>query len=285
MARYSKIGVQIWGDSKFCTLSRANPNAQTLWFYLLTNPGRTALPGVFIAGETTLAEGLAWPLAAFRRCWREIEAQNMAEADWRARLVWIRKQSVWDPPTSPNAAKGWGRVLVQMPECELRDRIEAFLYAFTEGLGEPFAKAFAEGVGKPSRTPPSASGTAFRSPLPRPSPMPSPTPSPAAGTARAPGERGGIEPGPPPEPTGPTVRQRNAWARALAGQEEARVRELGGVHPFFGATTELEVLQECSRLQLSRDLMARVYRAYQETLTPEHQEAEPDAIRADSRRA
>lgn len=189
MARYSKIGVQVWGDEKFQGLSRPRPSAQFLWFYLLTNPARTALPGLFVSGERTLAEGIEWPLAAFRKHWGEIAAQKMAFADWRGRLVWIPRMINWDPPNGPNVAKAWGRVLRQMPECHLRSQAEAYDDAFLKGISDAMHKAFRDGMGdvpaiSDNRLP--TTDNRQPPPPPEPSPMPSP-PGPGSETGKTTG--------------------------------------------------------------------------------------------------
>jgi hypothetical protein len=171
MSRYSKIGVQIWGDERFRRLSRAKPSGRELWWYLLANPARTALSGLLAVGELSLAEGLEWPIAAFRRCWAEIEAQGMARADWRARLVWIPKMVKWDPPNGPNVAKLWGRQIRALPECPLRDEAQSFIDAFLHGISDAIHKAFREGIATPS-------GMPYRIPPPGPPPGPPPPPVP-----------------------------------------------------------------------------------------------------------
>lgn len=56
---FSKVARRMWVDDKFCRLSRPQPNAQTLWKYLLTGPHSTSVPGLFLAGELGLGEGAA----------------------------------------------------------------------------------------------------------------------------------------------------------------------------------------------------------------------------------
>lgn len=161
MARYSKIGVEVWSDAKFVRLSRPRPNAQTLWFYLMVNPARTALPGFLVVGEMGLAEGLDWPLPALRRCWREIEEQALARADWASRFLWIPNMAPRDPPNAPNVAKAWGRAMAQIPECPLRVEAQAAVDSFLEAMAQSIHRAFREGMGKdkgysPFRLPPSS---------------------------------------------------------------------------------------------------------------------------------
>ena len=137
MARHRKIDVKMWGDEKFVALSKPKPNAQTLWVFLLTGPQTTAAPGLFSSGEAALAEMLDWPLPAFRKCFREIETNEMAKADWRARVVWIPKAVLYNPAENQNAVKAWRRAIAEIPECALRDEAERALRA-ASGFPEVF---------------------------------------------------------------------------------------------------------------------------------------------------
>jgi hypothetical protein len=79
----------------------------------------------------------------------------MAEADWKARVVWVPKAIRYNEPESPNVIKGWRKAWDEIPEChlklkslqELRDYVEsnpkhkaAWLKAFREVFPEAFAK-------------------------------------------------------------------------------------------------------------------------------------------------
>lgn len=147
MARYGKIDVRIWGDEKFRKLSKPAPNAQTLWLFLLAPPMRTAIPGLYSIGEFGLAEAIGWPIAAFRRRWKEIRRAGMARADWSSRLVWVPKAVLYDPPRNTNVAKGWGRIFSELPECPLRSDAKQFMEQFMKQIGEPFLDEFRNGLG------------------------------------------------------------------------------------------------------------------------------------------
>mgnify|MGYP001159382340 CR=1 FL=1 len=149
MARYRKIDVRIWSDAKFCSLSAAQPNAQTLWLYLLTNPETTSIPGLFRSGEMMMAEALGWSLEGFREAFREASSKGLVKADWKARLVWIPNAIKHNPPESPNVVRGWRTAWDELPECSLK--VEAFqaLEALLKGFTEGFQKAFREACPKP----------------------------------------------------------------------------------------------------------------------------------------
>jgi hypothetical protein len=180
MARYRTVDVRIWGDRKFRTLSPPQPNAQTLWIYLLTGEHTGPLPGLSRVGEHGLAEQLRWSLKALRRCWDEIAGQDMAAADWDSRVVWVKNRINYAEPENPNVIKSWRAAWDEIPECALkaeawgvfydymveRDRkararakakeqadpgmvfTETFLGACPNPSGNPSAKGLTKGFGK-----------------------------------------------------------------------------------------------------------------------------------------
>ena len=148
MARYRKVHVKMWGDEKFTALTPPAPNGQTLWMYLMTGPHTNALPGLFSAGEAALAEALGWPLKGFREAFREVFGKGMAKADWKARLVFLPRAMVYNPPESPNVVKAWRAAFEELPECQLkREAFQAFK-DFLEGLPKAFVEAFGEDLPK-----------------------------------------------------------------------------------------------------------------------------------------
>lgn len=189
--RYSKITRRMWNDEKFLELSAAKPNAQTLWMRLLSGPELGIVPGLFAVREGGLADALGWPVAAFRKCWKEIADQEMAEADWRAGLVFVPNGIVHNEPNSTNAILGWRLALKELPECSLKRRGLAALREYCGAKGEAWLKAFdaasADNVSaKPKATPsdtpkptplPDPSATPSTAPIPTPSATPSATPS------------------------------------------------------------------------------------------------------------
>lgn len=151
--RYRKVICRMYADDKFLQLSRPQPNAQTLWLYLITGPHTTSVPGLFQAGEAQLAEALMWPVKGFRSAWLEIEALGMARADWQARVVWLPKAIYYNVPESPNVVRGWRHSLDEIPACALKGEALFRLHAYLKGLGEAFAKAFGEAFGEGSAFP------------------------------------------------------------------------------------------------------------------------------------
>lgn len=153
MARYSRIDRRMWGDEAFRQLSKPQPNAQTLFVFLLTGPQVTNIPGIFSAGEAALAEMLGWPLKAFREAFQELLRKPLVKADWEARLVFIPNAIKYNPPVAPNVVKSWCASWDEIPECSLKGEAFQLLKSFLEGMGKAFAEAFQEACGKPSPKP------------------------------------------------------------------------------------------------------------------------------------
>jgi hypothetical protein len=150
VSRYRRLHLSVWGDEKFRHLSPQKASGQALWLYLLQGPHTRSVPGLSHAGEAGLAERLGWPLAAFRRCWEEIETGKMARADWANQVVWVPNAIYYNAPANPNVVRGWRPYLVEIPDCRLKDEAIKVLGTVTADLGEPFAKAFNELFDKPT---------------------------------------------------------------------------------------------------------------------------------------
>ncbi|MFM3319177.1 DNA-binding protein [Klebsiella pneumoniae subsp. ozaenae] len=128
MARYRKIEVQMWGDSKFRALSALPPCGQGLWLYLLTNVNTSPIPGLFRAGRAAIAEELGWSLEDFDKAFQEVFNQGMVKADFISRVVWIPNAIKHNRPESPNVVISWGKEIDLIPECTLKDEAISALY-------------------------------------------------------------------------------------------------------------------------------------------------------------
>jgi hypothetical protein len=149
--RYRKIQVRTWSDEKFRALSPIPPCGAGLWFFLLTGPHTGPIPGLFRAGRASMSEELGWETEAFDEAFREVSAQGMAKADFKARLVWLPKAIDNNRPESPNVIRGWGSEFDLLPECDLKDEALATLRAYVSSMGEGFVKAFDETFAKAIR--------------------------------------------------------------------------------------------------------------------------------------
>ena len=156
MSRYRKTEIAMWGDGEFRDLTAPDPNAQTLWIYLLTGPHTSAIPGVIIAREETLAAELNWPMKGFREAFLEIENKGMAKADWSTGFVVLEKALLdssgaprgTNKPGNPNVFNGWGSHFDELPDCELKSLVLSRLESLSKGLGKAFQEAFRKGFRK-----------------------------------------------------------------------------------------------------------------------------------------
>jgi hypothetical protein len=145
--RYRKITTRIWGDERFRALSAPNPNAQSLWIYLLTGPHTNTIPGLFPAGKAALAEALKWSRSGFEGAFKEITEQGMAKADWEARVVWIPKAIRHNEPESPDVVRGWRTNLAEIPECDLKREAMRELGSHLKAKGPAWASAWQTACG------------------------------------------------------------------------------------------------------------------------------------------
>jgi hypothetical protein len=156
--RYRKVPQKLWGDERFCALTRAQPSGQGLYLYLITGPHTGPIPGLFKAGRAALAEDLGWEIEAFDEAFAEVLRQGLAKADFKAKVVWLPDAISVNRPESPNVVRSWAGEFDLIPECDLKREAYQALRASIHAVGEAFGKAFDEAIRKPS---------------PKPSPMPS----------------------------------------------------------------------------------------------------------------
>jgi hypothetical protein len=149
VGRYRKVYTCLWGDAKFLSLSRPQPNGQSLWVYLLTGDATTNIPGLIPIGEGGLADALQWTVKGVRKAWAEIAAKEMASADWEKRLIFIHRAIYYNEPESPNVVRSWKNTWKDLPECKLKIQAYEQLKAYCDGLSEGFREAFNESCPKP----------------------------------------------------------------------------------------------------------------------------------------
>jgi hypothetical protein len=237
MARYRKVDVRIWGDEKFRDLT---DRARLLWFYLITAPESTSVPGLYTASRAGIADVLGWDLRAFDRAFDELASRGLVLADWKARVVWVPNAPRYNVPESPNVVRAWAKHVDEVPECDLKTKATEALEAFCKGFGEAYAKAFREAFREASREgcqkgsgksrvreeqeqeqeqeqDPSGGCEAAPTPPEPAQPEPSAEPPPRRGKARR-GKQPDL-PIPKPNPTGEAM---SAWRKAWAASYEGR---------------------------------------------------------------
>jgi hypothetical protein len=163
MSRYRKIEVRTWSDEGFRSLSPLQPSGQALWFYLLTGPQTGPIPGLYRAGRAAMAEELGWDLDDFADKFQELHERGMAQADWKARLVWLPNALKHNRPESPNVVLSWRTELDLLPECPLKREAVEKIRQFVAGMGPTFLEAFDRALSG-SEAKPARKGAAKRTP-------------------------------------------------------------------------------------------------------------------------
>ena len=131
--RYRKISTCIHGDDKVRQLSRPKrANGRDLWFYLLTGPHTTSLPGLFRAGIAQLAEENEWTTRATAIVFDEILTLGLAKFDAKARVIWLPKSIKHNPPESPNVIRNWRQHYDELPDTPLKVEALATFRVFLE---------------------------------------------------------------------------------------------------------------------------------------------------------
>lgn len=151
-ARYSKVTRRMWNDEGFRKLSAPTvPNAQFLWFRLLTGPELGVIPGCFQAWDGGVARALGWSVEGTLEAFQEIVNQGMAKADWSVGFVFVPKAIKHNRPNSVNVVKGWRKAWVELPECILKNEAHQTLKAFLKGMGKGYLVGYLEAC--PTSTP------------------------------------------------------------------------------------------------------------------------------------
>lgn len=148
MARYKKIDVKMWNDTRFRSLSRPQPNAQSLWQFLLTGHVTTTMPGLFSTTRGTLADTFDWSVDDTMKCFAELSLLQMVTADWDARVIWIPRAYKYNEPESLNVVKSWEDVLHETPDCKLKWAACMVLLAELEVKGPGFLRTFEDLMAK-----------------------------------------------------------------------------------------------------------------------------------------
>ena len=174
--RYSRVSRRMWRDEKFRSLSAPKPCAQALWLFLLTGPHCTAIPGLFVLGEASMAEELGWSVASTRSALEEIERAGLIRVDRKTRLVWLVNALTHNPPASPNVVVGWRTLWSELPGCLLKDYSRDCFRTILAGMGQSFADSFAIALGEQKPRPsPNPSGVSQPKALVMPSPKSQPS--------------------------------------------------------------------------------------------------------------
>ena len=152
--RWSAVTRSLWSDARFLGLSGPEPNAQTLWIYLLTGPHQGPIPGLFPLGVGAIADALDWSPKEIRTALGEIEDAGMIATSQRPPLIFLPKAITHNQPANPNIIKGWRAHWDELPECPLRDRALFILRrSVKESLRPTFDRIFQEEMARANSRP------------------------------------------------------------------------------------------------------------------------------------
>ena len=118
--RWSAVTRAMWTDERFLNLSSPQPNAQTLWLYLLTTPHQIPIPGLLPLGPGAIADDLGWDIPDVRVHLKELEEAEMIMICYRPALIFLPRAIHHNQPANPNMIKGWRNGFDNLPECVLR---------------------------------------------------------------------------------------------------------------------------------------------------------------------
>jgi len=161
--RYAKVSLRLWNDQRFRNLGAPPPNAQFLFFYLMTSPLRTLIPGVNREDFSTVFQHFGW---SARSGWAQVAAlEEQRMVTHEDGLIWLPNALSHNRPANPNVVVGWRKTFDgELPECELRDQIGVGITLFLRDFDPPFRQAFAARRRAKGRRPPAADPEANGSP-------------------------------------------------------------------------------------------------------------------------
>lgn len=140
--------MDFYADERVKKLS-CPPSAFSLLIFLLTGPHTTQIPGIYEVGRMALAERLHWSSEDFNRCFREISDQGIAEADWDARVVYIKNRIAQNPPEDTDTIMRWRPTWRRIPECELKNKAYFNMKDFLSTQAPSLLKAFMQSIPPP----------------------------------------------------------------------------------------------------------------------------------------
>lgn len=99
--------------------------------------------GAIVGGRAALAEEVGLTAAEFNEPFAELEKSGLVLADFRSRLTFISFMAADDPPPNQRVSIGRGRMLGDLPECDLRRRIAAACVRHAGAFADELAAAAA----------------------------------------------------------------------------------------------------------------------------------------------
>jgi len=112
---FRKIDPRIWDDERFVDLTAVQ---KLFWFYILTGPHATSLPGLWIVGIGELVDGLRFPDRSVREALSVLEGTGMLIHNPRLRLIRVPNAPKYNRPENARVLKSWFRLWQSIPDCQ-----------------------------------------------------------------------------------------------------------------------------------------------------------------------
>lgn len=139
LGRYKKVYALDWLQARFQGL---NDGERVTYLYLRTGPQTTSV-GCFRVSDAVAVEELAnVTLAEFQQRLLIVCSTFEWRYDATTRVLFIPEHLQQNPPQSPNVVTSWRKLLVNVPDCQVKaDAIDA-IHEQLKDLPEVFRKAF-----------------------------------------------------------------------------------------------------------------------------------------------
>jgi hypothetical protein len=136
---YRPISITIWDDIRFHGLSE---DAKLLWLFLLTS-SECPIPGILIAGETTVSERIGWPVDRVRSVFAELVAKHI-NVLWEGRVVWCVNGLKHQPVCNPNQLKSIATAFRNVPDVSFKHALWRALREACKSWSVMFGDFFVE---------------------------------------------------------------------------------------------------------------------------------------------
>jgi hypothetical protein len=132
MRTYGKLHTAFWASKDIQVLSC---DEKLLAAYLLTSQ-HTTITGAFRLPDGYVMADLQWPNDKVEASFKSLEENGFLVRDKISGWVFINKYLLWNEIENPNQAKAVRRLMEQMPEGNLKDRLRAAILTYVSHRGE-----------------------------------------------------------------------------------------------------------------------------------------------------
>ncbi len=127
---FRKVAVRMWSDER---IARLDPIPKLVWVYVLTGEHTTSLPGLWVAGAGTIAEGLGLRVAAVEAHLLTLESLGLLQRDPPLRVLRVPNAPRYNRAENARVIHSWFTKWSSFPDCPLKF---AHVVSLAEGLDE-----------------------------------------------------------------------------------------------------------------------------------------------------